>query len=267
LGIKLQELAILIQFLEEKLAVIDAGHLKTARFMKRLRERLQGESGKLPTSSLVGDILSLLEGADLESRHGDLPLAAGEIREGLRRLARLVGVQGEPGEMPAPRKILLDVNRTLTTTLNLARGRTRELACVETDFGKLPLLPADPALLAQAFEHLLENAVQAIAEVVGSPPCGKGIIVVKTRRLGEAIEVLIGDTGAGIPFDRQPALLEKLAAPGGCGPRGRHGLDIVRRVVVELHGGQLSFKSDPERGTTFYVRLPLDACCGDLRTS
>ena len=72
----------------------------------------------------------------------------------------------------------------------------------------------------------------------------------------EEAEIRIGDTGPGIP----PELREKIfrlyftTKPQGSGI----GLAMTYRIV-QLHDGAIDFTSEPGKGTTFFLRLPLAA--------
>jgi signal transduction histidine kinase len=70
----------------------------------------------------------------------------------------------------------------------------------------------------------------------------------------ENIEILISDTGKGIPKDKikyifDPFFTSKIYGPG-------LGLTFTQRVIQE-HGGTISVESELEKGTTFTIRLPL----------
>ena len=96
------------------------------------------------------------------------------------------------------------------------------------------------------FYNLLLNAVQASSN--GSP------VTVKTRRAGTQAEIAVSDRGSGI----DPAMSETIfnpfvtTKPNGVGL----GLPIVAKIVDE-HGGKLSVESQPGKGSTFSISLPM----------
>lgn len=109
----------------------------------------------------------------------------------------------------------------------------------------IPPVSGDEILLRQAFNNIIQNAVEAM-------PQG-GELRIAYRTSSDYIEVSISDTGHGIP----PDIKEKVFLPfystkeKGTGL----GLAIAQKVIVS-HRGDITI-SDSEKGTTFIIRLPL----------
>ena len=111
----------------------------------------------------------------------------------------------------------------------------------------LPPVGADEELLRQAFLNILQNAGQAMP--------GGGTVTLRTARDGhDHARAEIADTGAGIaPEDLDKVFkLYYTTKPDGSGI----GLSVVFRIV-QLHDGSIDVQSEPGRGTTVTVRLPL----------
>ncbi len=118
---------------------------------------------------------------------------------------------------------------------------------VEQDLGRdLPRLLADRGQMKQVFFNLIRNGLQAMTS--------GGILRIRTEAVADRIAVTVRDTGGGIP----PDLLQRMFEPyfttkaEGTGL----GLMIVQRVVRE-HGGLIEVSSEPGRGTTFRILLPI----------
>ena len=69
----------------------------------------------------------------------------------------------------------------------------------------------------------------------------------------------IGDTGTGIPREIWDRVYDPFFTTKEVGKGTGQGLAIARSVVVDKHGGDLRFESEPGKGTTFFIRLPLQA--------
>ena len=95
------------------------------------------------------------------------------------------------------------------------------------------------------------NAGQAIE--------GNGKITAGTRLEGDAVHIWIADTGQGIRQEDQAKVLQQGFTTKPVGAGTGLGLMIVRRIVTEDHGGSIGFESDWGHGTTFHVRIPLEA--------
>jgi signal transduction histidine kinase len=105
---------------------------------------------------------------------------------------------------------------------------------------------------------MIVNAAPAIADVVGDGGDGKGRITVTTRRSGAFAEIRIADTGTGIPEAVRDKVFDPFFTTKDVGKGTGQGLSIAHAVVVQKHGGTIDFETEPGRGTTFVVRLPLD---------
>ncbi|MEM3699830.1 MAG: GAF domain-containing protein [Candidatus Bathyarchaeia archaeon] len=109
-----------------------------------------------------------------------------------------------------------------------------------------PKIRVDTEKIRRVFVNLIRNAIEAM------PKGGK--ITIKSRAVGENLEMVFTDTGVGMPKQT----LEKLWTPlfttkaKGMG----FGLAICKRFV-EAHGGSISVKSDLGKGTTFTVTVPI----------
>jgi PAS domain S-box-containing protein len=107
---------------------------------------------------------------------------------------------------------------------------------------------ASPNQLKQIFLNLIANARQAM-------PNG-GTVRVDVRQDGDWVIATVGDDGPGI----EPAVLERIFEPFFTTKRltGGTGLGLsVSLGIAEAHGGSLTASSDPGRGATFTLRLPL----------
>ena len=119
----------------------------------------------------------------------------------------------------------------------------------------LPLLHCDPAQVEQVLLALVMNAIDAM-------PRG-GNLMVRTRSLPQSrqIEIQVRDDGVGIPPDLLPRLFEPFLTTKETGKGVGLGL-AISKTIVERHGGVIEVESQPGRGTTFYIFLPVDAVGG-----
>jgi two-component system NtrC family sensor kinase len=107
---------------------------------------------------------------------------------------------------------------------------------------------ASPNQLKQIFLNLIANARQAM-------PNG-GTVTVDVRQDGDWVLASVGDDGPGI----QPAVLERIFEPFFTTKRATGGTGLGLSVslgIAEAHGGSLTASSDPGRGATFTLRLPI----------
>jgi two-component system NtrC family sensor kinase len=161
------------------------------------------------------------------------------VIRGIKTFAR-----GDDAEM---RKV--DLNEQLRNTLKLTAGEFRRRIAVEEDFGDLPEVECQSQKLNQVFLNLLVNAGHAIQ--------GEGRIVVRTRQEGNGIHISISDTGHGIRPEDRDKVFQRGFTTKEVGIGTGLGLPISREIVENEHGGTLDFESEPGKGTTFHIRIPI----------
>jgi signal transduction histidine kinase len=117
----------------------------------------------------------------------------------------------------------------------------------------------DNVQMGQVFSNLIGNAIDAM-------PQG-GRLRVAVDAVGEYLVVRISDTGVGIDPDYLdriflPFVGTKGALSGSETPGMGLGLAVVQGIIAS-HGGDISVESTPGKGTTFTIRLPIEAPGGN----
>lgn len=110
--------------------------------------------------------------------------------------------------------------------------------------------------LNQVFLNLLVNAAHAIGDVVKGGG-GRGEIRVGTRREKAHVSVSISDSSCGIPKEIQSRVFDPFITTKEVGKGTGQGLAIARNIVVDEHGGKITFVPNLPRGTTFVVSRPV----------
>ncbi len=193
--------------------------------------------------------------AEIDYLREEVPCALHEARDGVERIATIVRAMRSFGHPDGVEQSPTDVNQCLRDTLAVARNELKYVANIETDFGDLPAVSCYRSDVNQVFLNLFLNAAQAIADV--RPDGELGSIVVRSRREDGYVVVSIADSGPGIPEAIRDRIFDPFFTTKDVGKGTGQGLALARSVVVERHGGSLTFDSVPDGGTTFYVRLPV----------
>jgi two-component system sensor histidine kinase KdpD len=114
---------------------------------------------------------------------------------------------------------------------------------------RLPLVKADPVLLAQLITNLLDNALKY----------SDGAIDLTVSAEPQEIGVSVKDHGPGIPEVEREEIFKPFTRGDRSGQRGS-GLGLaVCRAIAEVHGGQLTVRPRDGGGSVFCLTLPLDA--------
>lgn len=210
---------------------------------------------------LIAKVREAKEKADIEYLLEEVPNAVQQSLDGVSRIGKIVQSMKEFAHPGAREKQSADLNRAIESTVTVARNEWKYVADLETNFD--PSLPAVPCFLGefnQVVLNMVINAAHAIADVVGDGSGEKGKITITTTHAENGwAEVRIGDTGNGIPAEIRNRIFDPFFTTKGVGKGSGQGLAISHAVVVEKHGGQLSFETEPGQGTTFIIKLPLNS--------
>jgi len=120
----------------------------------------------------------------------------------------------------------------------------------------LPAIAGDAGQLEQAFLNLILNAAQAMPDGGRLTVTSRAVRVPRTARRPTHVAVEFRDTGPGMGETQRRTAFKSLLRSTKAGGTGL-GLPIVARVA-EAHHGKMKIKSQPGRGTTVSVHLPVD---------
>lgn len=153
----------------------------------------------------------------------------------------------------------VDVETLARKIANAYRTQT-SIHRIEVDFPEpLPLIWGDEERLRQVLTNLLTNAIKY------SPDGGVirlGGWTQSTGANGPARVILfVADQGVGIPQDELPHIFERFYRVDSSLRRSTAGAGLglfLTKAIVEAHGGQIWVRSEANRGTTFFVALPVE---------
>jgi len=177
-----------------------------------------------------------------------------EIEDATVRISTLVGAARQYSQLDRAPFRPVDLHELLDSTLLMLEHSLAGIDVVRRYDPSLPPVPVYAAELNQVWTNLVENAAHAM----GEPGARSGTLTLTTRRVEDAVEVEVADTGTGIPDDVLPRIFEPFFTTKPVGQGTGLGLDISWRIVVNKHHGDLSVTSAPG-DTRFVVRLPLEA--------
>ncbi len=204
--------------------------------LQELSERLP-LAGLAPEASDLGDLVAeALEGAERISRI-------------VRQAQRVMPTQYDREPVP------VDLRAILTGVLDRMKSQARGRAKLLWRLGPRVWVRGDRLTLNELFVDLVSNAIQAV------PPGNEAdnhIRVTMTLLETNRVAIEVADTGAGIPPDIQERIFQPFFTTRPVGQGVGLGLPVCRGIATAL-GGDISFESEPGRGTTFRVVLPTTA--------
>jgi signal transduction histidine kinase len=168
--------------------------------------------------------------------------------DGIQRIATIVAdlrrfARGEPEQL-----VEYDLNAEIEAAVRITQGRVQPQCEVEFRLGPLPRMMGRPRQLAQVVINLLINAAQA------TPREGK--IFLSTWQEGDEVVLEVRDTGEGMTPEVMARLFQPFFSTKPIGVGTGMGLAVVHGIV-SAHGGRIQVESQPGKGSTFTIRLPL----------
>jgi CheY-like chemotaxis protein/two-component sensor histidine kinase len=154
-----------------------------------------------------------------------------------------------------PRREYLDINEILRNAVEFRQYQLdlEKINVVMDLDSNLPKTMADSTQIDQVFINLILNACHAI----GGSSLNGGTITIKTRRgTRDDIEAVISDTGPGIREDIVRRIFDPFFTTKPPGVGTGLGLSVSYGIMKE-HDGEISVESEPGKGASFTVRLPV----------
>lgn len=209
-----------------------------AKTLEILRAKLQESvnSGQPPAPRVIDLLQNLIALSAVDKMACERILS---VVRGLKTFARV-----DEGELR--RVNLADL---VQGAWKLAQCEYKRRVTFESHFDSVPEVECYPHELGQVFLNLIVNAAQAMD--------GEGRIVVSARAEDGSAEVDVADTGRGIPPEAQSRIFQRGFTTKALGVGSGLGLSIAREIVEDHHKGAISFQSEPGKGTTFHLRIPL----------
>lgn len=179
------------------------------------------------------------------------------ILEEAKRLANLINDVLDISKIEGGKIVLnkteFDINEILRKCVEKIRAnaKTKRITLSVDIPPETVLVYADEERITQLFENLLANAVKFNVE--------EGRVTVLAQNLFKEYEVIISDTGVGIPAQDLPFIFQKfyrVSRPGTEIPGTGLGLALVKQIV-DHHKGLITLQSEENKGTTLIIKLPL----------
>jgi PAS domain S-box-containing protein len=246
-----------IQYVSDNIRFLRDSFARLEQLFQGYDRLLASLPGDLP-SAQVTDIEALAKATRAGYLRTEIPKSIADSLDGVGRVAEIVRAIKEFSHPGPIEKTALDINRAIESTALVSRNEWKYVADLNLDLDPgLPPVRCVPGEFNQVILNLIVNAAHAIADVVSSQSGTKGTITVSTRRVGEWVEIRIRDTGTGIPEEARPSIFNPFFTTKAVGKGTGQGLAIAHTVIVQKHGGSITFETEIGAGTTFQVRLPI----------
>ena len=173
-----------------------------------------------------------------------------ETMDGLARVSKIVSDLKTFARVDSQEPEMYEVETVLDNALNLCRNETKYKLEIVREYNAGVELSGFPTQLAQVFTNIIVNAAHATME--------KGRLIVSTATDDGHVVIEFADTGSGIPEEILPKIFDPFFTTKEPGKGTGMGLSISYGII-KRHGGTITARSKVNEGTTFTIRLPLEA--------
>ncbi|MBB3602209.1 signal transduction histidine kinase [Mycolicibacterium sp. BK556] len=185
----------------------------------------------------------------------DTELRMNEIADASERISGLLAGAKKYSQMDRAEYQVTNVHELLHSTVKTLFGDKvgpdKPIKLVKDWDKSIPEIACYPGSLNEVWDVIINNAIQAMK--------GRGTLTITTARQGDdMIRVEIGDDGPGIPDEIIDRIFTAFFTTKPFGEGDGLGLDLARRIVVEMHQGDIRVQSQPGN-TRFTILLPLVA--------
>lgn len=178
----------------------------------------------------------------------DIAKVLEESKDGLGRIKSIVKGLKDFSHAPEEDLAYEDVNQCIEDALRLGWHELKYKVELVKELGEIPRVLCRPIKLTQVFLNIFINATQAIE--------GRGSIWVKTEAAKDGVCVTIRDNGAGMTEEVKSRIFEPFFTTKPAGSGTGLGLSIAIGIISE-HKGSIELESEPGKGTTFRITLPV----------
>ena len=197
---------------------------------------------KSGNGNILAEMLQCLktkaEEMDLDFLLHEIPEAIKQSLEGIGRVSKIVQAMKEFSHPGVKEKKPADLNKAIETTLGISRNEWKYVANVETYLDSdLPLVPCYINDVNQIILNLVINASHAIKKRLKGNENHMGTIIIRTQQNKEWAEILISDTGNGIPAEIQPKIFDLFFPPRKLGMgQDRGWRSLIPRLLKSIEG-------------------------------
>ena len=141
-----------------------------------------------------------------------------------------------------------NIKDSIDTALTLYRNLLKYGIELKLDIDNAPTIYGYPEKLCQVWTNLIQNSAYAMNN--------SGTLEISLKQINDYIQVVIADSGTGIPNEIIDKIFDPLFTTKKMGEGTGLGLDIVKKIVEE-HNGSISVKNKPNGGAAFTITLPI----------
>ena len=212
-------------------------------------------------NKLIAETLQCCDEIKDDEVSDDLAHLVNDSLYGVDQIAELVVSLRDFSRIDESKIKNVNINDCINSSLTMGRNNLKTLNVV-TDLAELPMVQCNPSQINQVLLNLFNNAAQAMRKDT------KGelkIVSCLDNDTGDTVLISVTDNGSGIEDAVLARIFEPFFTTKKAGEGTGLGLAICAQII-EQHGGEIGVHSVIGRGTTFTIRLPIEAYTPKAKT-
>ncbi len=213
---------------------------------------------------LDDEINTLIQELDLEFLTEDFNKIINSMIHGTGRIHAVILALRTFARLDEAEIKQIDVRECIDSMLILLQNRFTSQSItskidVQKDYQTTQLVTCYAGQLNQVIFNVLCNAIEAIEAKLSIQGyhTAQPQVQIQTRIVdNQQLQIRIKDNGIGVPDTNQPHLFEPFFTTKPAGKGLGLGLATSKGIIEELHGGRLTFNSQPSEGTEFVIQIP-----------
>jgi len=245
------------QYVKDNVIFLKESFEQITIILNKYQSLLEDVKNKSIHSRRVEEIEIAKEDAEFDYLMEETPLAINEAGVGVSRIANIVRAVKNFSHPGVVAKTKVDVNESIRSSVAVAKNEWKYVAeVILTLDPDLYLIDGYASEFNQVILNLIINAAHAISDnMYAKNSAALGTIDIITKNKDDSVNIIIRDTGIGIPDNIKDKVFDPFFTTKNVGKGTGQGLAISHNVITK-HNGSIFFDSIHGEGTTFTIKLP-----------
>ena len=210
------------------------------------------------------ELIEAVEEADVDFIQADFPRLLKSMKNGADRITTIVRSLRTFSHLDESETKATDLHADLDSVLILLSSQINSSrhhpqakpVTVVRNYGDLPHVYCYPGQLNQVFMGLITNAIEAMTDSIA--PTDSHTLTLTTEAFSAFVRIQITDSGVGMSETVRAHIFDPFFTTKPVGSGTGLGLSMSYQIVVNNHKGKLTCESEPQKGTTFTIEIPLN---------
>lgn len=213
--------------------------------------------------STESSVAQIAEDIELDFIRTDLLKIIDSMKLGSDRIRAIVKSMRNFSRLDESKRKSANLIEGIESTLVMLQGKLNDsdtdIKIITQYDPQLPPVHCNHSAINQVFLQILSNAIEAFTPSVNFSGAAPTIKIVTQQLDNHWAQITISDNGNGIGDENMGYIFDPFFTTKPIGKGTGLGLSVSHQIIVEQHRGQLMCSSQPKKGTTLTIRLPIDA--------